>query len=373
MCNRSIFIILLWVWFSSASCTQRTRPDDPVSRPANTNQSPDRFKIENPKQFPTCPVEQRELADEVEVNGVVAPDVNRTVHITSMSGGRVVEIRTRLGDEVKEGQVLLVVNSQDLASANSDYRKFSADEVLLKRALERTQLLYEHGAAALKDLQQAQDAGLKAGLDRASAAQRIRLLGGDPEHLSSVLEIKAPMSGTVVEQNTTSGEGIKSLDSSPNLFTVADLSRVWVLCDVYENFLSRVRLGDHTEIRFNAYPDKVFSGRISNISRILDPATRTVKVRVELDNSQGWLRPGMFAVAKLKSREKRRVLVIPLSAVMRLHDKDWAFVREDDFHFRRVEIKSDSSLPQGYTVVSGLNSNDIVIANALQFASFVEK
>ena len=158
-------------------------------------------------------------------------------------------------------------------------------------------MLYSHGALAEKDLQQAEDTEEKAKVDVQNTEQRVRLLGGDPAHPSSIIELRAPVSGTIVEQNVAGFEGIKSLDNSPNLFTIADLSQVWVLCDVYENDLGEVRLGDSAEIRLNAYPDKTYQGTVADISRVLDPTMRSAKVRIVLPNPDGALRPGMFAVA----------------------------------------------------------------------------
>ena len=188
----------------------------------------------------------------------------------------------RLGDYVKKGQVLLSIHSADLAGAFSDYQKAAADERLAKTGLDRAQLLYSHGALAEKDLQQAQDTEEKAQVDVQNADQHVRILGGDPAHPGSLIELRAPVSGTIVEQNISGFEGIKSLDNSPNLFTIADLSQVWVLCDVYENDLGDVHLGDAAEIRLNAYPDKTYHGKVADISRVLDPNTRSAKVRIVL-------------------------------------------------------------------------------------------
>ena len=191
---------------------------------------------------------------------MVAPDVSRNVPVVSLTGGRVVEVRARLGDEVQKGQLLLTVTSPDMSGAISDYQKFQADENLARTQLERSQILYSHGAVAQKDLQVAEDAYAKARVDTRTAAQRIEILGGDLNHLVPLVEIRAPVSGTIIEQNVTNAAGVKSLDNSPNLFTIADLSHVWVLCDVYENNLSQVHLGDKASVQLNAYPDRRLEG-----------------------------------------------------------------------------------------------------------------
>ena len=152
------------------------------------------------------------------------------------------------------------MTSPDMSQAISDYQKFRADAALAKTQLDRAQLLYSHGASAQKDLEVAEDAYNKANIDTQTAEEHIRLLGGDPQHLSPLIEIHAPVSGTIIEQNVTSAAGVKSLDNSPNLFTIADLSNVWIICDVYENDLARVHLGDRAEIELNAYPNRRLAG-----------------------------------------------------------------------------------------------------------------
>src|SRR5205085_759208 len=143
-----------------------------------------------------------------------------------------------------------------------------------------------------------------------------------------------------------------------------DLSHVWVLCDIYENNLAQVRLGDSARVQLNAYPDRPLSGRISNISRVLDPATRTAKVRLDLDNRAGLLRPGMFATVTFYSQARQQREVIPASAVLRLHDKDWVFRSDGEKRFRRVQIRAGASLSGGYQeVISGLSPGDRVVAN----------
>ncbi len=358
----------------STSCSRESNANAPKS-PVKIEAAPDpnSVDVDHPEQFALATVEQRRSFDELRVNGVVTPDVSRTVPVLSLSGGRVVDIRARLGDDVKKDQVLLLINSTDVAMAFSDYQKFQADELLARRQLERSQLLYSKGAIAQKDLEAAQDAEDKAKVDLATAAQRIRILGADINHPSPIIAVRAPISGTIVEQNVTGGTGVRSLDNSPNLFTIADLSRVWVLCDVYENNLAQVRLGDFAEVRLNAYPDRPFRGRVSNISRVLDPTTRTAKVRLELDNPGRLMRTGMFATATFRSQTGRLRPVVPATAVIRLHDRDWVFRPEGGRRFRRTEIQAGPVTSDGLQeVLGGLSPGDKVVANALQFSSAAE-
>ena len=342
-----------------------------TSRPPITL-DPDVFEAERPDLFKTAKAELRALPTTVTANGAVSPDVNRTIHVTSLGSGRVVDLKAKLGDTVDKGQTLLVISSPDLAGAFSDYEKAKADEQLSRRALERAQMLYDRGAMAAKDLEVAQDTEDKAKVDLSTADHRVRILGADPNHPSSLIELKAPVSGTIVEQNVAGAEGIKSLDNTPNLFTIANLSEVWVVCDVFENDLGEVQVGDSADIRLNAFPDRLYKGRIADISRVLDTNTRSAKVRIVLPNPDGTLRPGMFAVATFHSRKLTDRIVVPTTAVMRLHDKDWVFQKIGANRFRKVAIEAEGLAPDGMQQIrTGVKAGDQVVTNALEFSTEV--
>jgi len=333
---------------------------------------PDVYEAERPDLFKTAKAELHPLPTTVTANGVVSPDVNRTIHVTSLGSGRVVELKVRLGDAVEKGQTLLVISSPDLAGAFSDYEKAKADEQLSRKALERAQMLYDRGAIATKDLEVAQDTEDKAKVDLNTADHRVRILGADPNHPSALIELKAPVSGTIVEQNVAGAEGIKSLDNTPNLFTIANLSEVWVVCDVFENDLGEVHIGDSADIHLNAFPDRIYKGKITDISRVLDPSTRAAKVRIVLPNPDGTIRSGMFAVATFRSRKLADHVVVPATSIMRLHDKDWIFQKIGANRFRKIVVQADGLAPDGMQEIrSGVKPGDEVVTNALEFSTEV--
>ena len=342
-----------------------------AAKPAVTL-DPDVFETDHPELFKTAKAESRALPTQITANGTVTPDVSRTIHVTSLGSGRVVDLKVKLGDTVSKGQTLLVISSPDLSAAFSDYQKAKADEVLTHKALDRAQMLYDRGAIAAKDLEAAQGAEEKAKVDVDTAEHRVSILGGDPARPSPLLELKAPVPGTIVEQNVAGAEGVKSLDNTPNLFTIANLSEVWVICDVFENDLGEVRVGDSAEIRLNAFPDRVFHGKVSDISRVLDPNTRSAKVRIVLGNADGSLRPGMFAMATFRSKKLTDRVVVPATAIMRLHDKDWIFRKEGDKRFRKVAIDADGLAPDGTQQIrQGVKAGDELVTNALEFSTEV--
>jgi len=353
-------------------CSRQASPD-PSQVKVEKAPDPSIIEVEHPERFPVVTVEQRPSADEMLVNGVVAPDVNRSVPVLSLAGGRVAEIRAKLGDDVRKGQVLLEINSPDVSAAFSDYQKFRTDYALAHKQLERAQLLYAKGAIAQKDLETAEDGEQKAKVDMETAAQHVRVLGADLDHPSPIVPVPAPISGTIVEQNITGGTGVRSMDNSPNLFVIADLSRVWMLCDVYENRLPGVHLGDFAEVRLTAYPERKLQARVVNIGRVLDPNTRTAKVRLELENPDRLLSVGMFATAVFRSKKEQMRALVPASAILRLHDRDWVFRPEGGNRFRRTEIQAGATTRDGMRqVLAGLAGGDKVVVNALQFAGAAE-
>ncbi|GAC1648773.1 MAG: efflux RND transporter periplasmic adaptor subunit [Gemmatimonadaceae bacterium] len=330
--------------------------------------------VPHPERFALVSVSKVEIADRLAVTGSVSPDVNRTVPVNALGGGRVLAVKAKLGDDVRKGQTLLVISSPDAGSAVADYQKFRADEALARRQLERSQQLFAHGVVARKDLEIAEATYQKAKVDFSTATERLRMLGGDPSHPTPYIELKAPISGTIVEQNVTASSGVKSPDNAPNLFTIADLSRVWVLCDVYENDLPSVRTGQLAEVRLNAIPEKVFHGVVGPISKVLDPNTRTAKVRIELDNRAGIMRQGMFATVTLVASVRREQMVLPASALLRLHDADWVFVKGDNNRFRRVRVRTGPMTADSVQeIVSGVSTGEKVVRNALEFGRSIEQ
>jgi membrane fusion protein, heavy metal efflux system len=227
-------------------------------------------------------------------------------------------------------------------------------------------VLYERGAIAQKDLEVAQDIEDKALVDLDTTAERLHLFGVDPKNPpTGIVDVVAPVSGTITEQNVTNAAGIRSLDATPNLFTISDLSRVWVICDVYENDLPNVHIGDSADIRLNAYPTRMLTGRVSNILPILDPSIRTAKVRIEMQNP-GFMRLGMFVAATFHAQSMEKFAVIPASAVLHMHDRDWVYMPAPGKKFRRVEVVSGDALSGDRQAMrSGIQPGQQVVSNAL--------
>jgi len=367
--HKSILLVSVFAGLAvMAGCTRHNDPgaEAPPSPNVVLAAEPSLFGVDHPEQFPLATATERPAFSELIVTGTVAPDIARNVPVVSLASGRVVGIHARLGDTVEKGQLLFTVRSDDVSSAFSDYRKAVADEVLARAQFERSKDLYEHGAMALNDLQVAQDAEDKAKVDVETTSEHVRLLGNDPDKPAHLVDVVAPVSGVITDQQVTNAAGVQAFNM-PAPFTISDLSYVWVVCDVYENDLSGVRNGDTAEITLNAYPDRVFKGRVSNIGAILDPSIRTAKVRIEVQNP-GMMRLGMFAKATFHGQKKEMHTIVPASAVLHMHDRDFVFVPTADKKFRRVEVVSGDLLPANLTlqeIKSGLQPGQQVVTNAL--------
>jgi membrane fusion protein, heavy metal efflux system len=334
------------------------------------------FQVDRPERFPLVTATGVAAAPTLTATGVVSPDVSRAVPVVSLGSGRVVDLRVRLGDVVQKGQLLMRIHSADAAAATADHRKAQADEALARAQLERAQAMFERGAIAKKDHEVAVDAEAKAAVDVENTAERLRVLGLNPAAPvnGGIIDVAAPASGVITEQNVTPASGVKTLDNSPNLLTISDLSRVWILCDVYENDVSKVRVGDTSDIRVTAYPDVRLTGRVDNISAVLDPNLRTAKVRIEVANP-GVLRVGMFVTAIFRGQPTGVRAAVPATAILHLHDREWVYVPTGDRgRFQRKEIVSGPMRPGNVQeVTSGVQPGERVVMNALVLQNAVEQ
>ena len=353
-----------------------TKADPKAEAPPPAVVQPDldanNFKVDHPEQFPLVAAIEYKAPPALNVTGVVQPDIARAVPVISLAAGRVVEVKARLGDVVKKGQLLLRVQSNDVSGAYQMYRKAVNDELLARQQLQRAQMLYEKGATAKSALEQAEDVAQNAKADLDAATEQLRLLGINKDHPSGIVDVTAPISGVITDQQVTNAGGVQGL-SGPNPFTISDLSYVWIICDVYENDLDAVHIDEYADIRPNAYPNRILKGRIDNILPILDPNIRTAKVRIEVPNP-GMMRVGMFVTATFYGKQAERYAAVPATAILHLHDREWVYAPIGGGHFKRLEVVTGNMLPGNLQeVVSGIKPGDQVIANALMFQSTVEQ
>jgi cobalt-zinc-cadmium efflux system membrane fusion protein len=362
-----------------AGCEKRVTAQDkaeagtgPVAVTVEPDLDANNFKVDHPERFPLVTAGEHIAAPELNVTGVVNPDVSRQVPVPSLATGRIVEIDARLGDEVKKGQLLFKVRSADMANAFSNYRQAVKNEELSKIQLNRANTLFEHGAIPKSGQEVAQNAEDDNLVVLETAKEQLGLLGADPDHPTGIVQVFAPVSGTITDQQITDQSGVQAL-TPPNPFTITDLSQVWIVCDVWENDMAQVHIGEFADIHLVAYPNRVLKGRISNILPVIDPNIRTAKVRLQVENP-GLMRIGMFVTATFHGETLQKHATVPATAILHLHDREWVYAPLGNGHFRRQEVAAGDMLPGNMQeVVRGLNSGAQVIANALVFQSTVEQ
>jgi cobalt-zinc-cadmium efflux system membrane fusion protein len=365
----------LAAWLALAGCKSKFDPSSGAASPAQVVETGNAgvVTVDHPEQYPTVAANRLDEPEKLDVTGSVFPDVSREIPVISMANGRVVDIRARLDDNVKKGQLLFSVQSPDISGAFDTYVKAVADEQLANKAYLRAQDLYQHGAISQAMLEQAEDTEKDAKADLVAAEEQLKIFGVDKEHPSPIVKVYAPTSGVIVSQNITeaAATGV-SLSGTATAFTIADLSSVWIICDVYENDLPKVTVGQQAQIKLTAYPDRILTGRVSDIGPVLDPTIRTAKVRLEVANP-GILRLGMFVTTTLMSRTTVTHASVPASAILHLHDREWVFVPAGQGQFKRVEVTGGSMLPGGeQEILSGITPGQQVVKDVLNLQATVE-
>ncbi len=372
-------VLLFGLALSNASCDRKvaaasTRPNDTGPHPpvVETDLDSGSFEVDRPEQFCIVRAGEHDTVPELNGTGIISPDVSRQVPVISTVTGRVVDIRARLGDTVKKGQLLFSVRSSDVSGAFSEYQKNVKNEQLAKTQLDRAQLLFDHGAIPKSSLDIAQTTDDNAKVDVETAAEHLRLLGSDLAHPTGIVNIYAPVSGVITDQQITNSSSVQAF-GSPNPLTISNLSLVWIVCDVYENDLQQVHRGEYADICLSAYPGRVLKGWISQIGAILDPTLHTAKVRLEVENP-GYMRLGMFVTATFHGPQAEKRATVPSSAVLHLHDRDWVYAPTGNGRFQRVEVVSGNMLPGNMQeIVRGVRPGAQVVSNALVLQNTVEQ
>jgi len=300
--------------------------------------------------------------------GKVAYGEDRYSRISSPLQGRVVEVRAHLGDKVKAGDILLVVDSPDIAQAYSEYVKEDSDLQYAVRAYELAKDLYENKAMPLKDLKMAENELVKARAEFRRAKERLLSLRIpaeeldkplDKQKITSRFEMKSPLTGIVVERSVTPGQSVGG--DGQVLFTVADLDMLQVVADVYERDLALVKEGQYAKVMVEAYPGVGFPATVAAIGDVVDPTTRTIKLRAWVNNPEHKLKPEMFARLHLSVGETTPLLTIPREAVLESDGKQYVYVVEGPDQYVKREVTVAPISPEQVRVVEGLTSGQRIV------------
>jgi cobalt-zinc-cadmium efflux system membrane fusion protein len=319
-------------------------PEAPASRTAEPARSPSTERVALSAEalrttaIATVPVEQRPLTNEIRATAVIKPNENRLAHVSPPIPGRAIAVKAVLGDQVEPRQVLALLDSLELGEKKSAFLQAQTNLEVARRNYEREAGLFKQRISSEKDYLETKGEFERSDAAYRAAREALRLVGiadadidritwgGKGEALSH-FPILSPFHGTVIEQHIVVGELIRPEDK---VYAIADLRTLWILLDVYEKDLGRVAVGKDVEVRVDAYPEARFQGKIAYLSDVLDESTRTARARVEVDNADGRLRPGMFATAiiTLPGSAGRPVVVVPDAAIQRVRGQPTAFVEE---------------------------------------------
>jgi membrane fusion protein, heavy metal efflux system len=313
------------------------------------------------KGIQTVTVKSSAVPDYLVLPAHIEADPTRVVHVFPPAGGRIVEMKVRPSDHVEKGQLLALLDSNDLSRAVADYHKAKVDAEVKQQALTRAQDLLAHHAIAEKDYQQAQGDAKIAQAEMDATAQLIRVFGMDPDHASTELRVVAPRSGVVLDIGAASGEYSKSLDAPQPLCTIADISTVWALGDIYERDFAGLKMGEEAQVTLDAYPDQRWPGRVGVLSDAVDPITRTLHLRVVLANPGGRIKPAMFGSIRVLRSSSTGILV-PASAVIREGSEAHVFVSKGNGRFERRIVKLGRALDGSIEILSGINQGDSIVS-----------
>lgn len=298
----------------------------------------------------------------ITLSGLVAPDENKMAKVFPMVSGIVQDVRILLGDHVRKGQTLAVMRSSEMAGFTKDYVAASADLKSFRRELESTKELYKSGLASGKDLQHAQSDYDKALAENSRASS---VIGINKSNSKGYL-IASPIDGYIVEKNLTNAMQVRA-DNSQNLFTIADLSSVYVLANIYESDISSVQTGDQVKITTLSYPDKVFSGKIDKIYNMIDPENKVMQARVKIDNPGNLLKPQMFARVMIQAATGEQLPVINSRALIFDNDRYYVILRNARSGVRIQPVQIAKRIEDKVYIKHGLRAGDRVVASRQLF------
>jgi cobalt-zinc-cadmium efflux system membrane fusion protein len=302
-----------------------------------------------------------QMKDELALSGEVSFDDNKVVKVFPFTSGQVMEVKVSLGDKVSKGQTLAVLRSADVAGNYTDLTSTRADVAISKRQLEQAEYLYKNGISSERDYTEAKENYNKAVASNSKVQQQIAINGGGNTNASGTLVIKAPGDGYIVEKNITAGNFIRP-DNSSSLFTISNMKDVWIWANVFETDIAKVKKGYDARITTIAYPDKVFNGKVDEVSSVLDPDNKVMKVRIALQNTDMLLKPEMFTNVLITNKEASSSVAIPASAVIFDSSKNFVVVYNGKCNLQVREVNVIKTVDNITYIASGLKPGDKVIS-----------
>ncbi len=307
-------------------------------------------------------VQQGDRSTEMTLTGTIDPDEDKTVKLFPMVSGITKDVHVQLGDVVKKGQLLATMTSADIAGYTSAAASAEAELASARRAASVTEDLYKSGLASQRELEQS-----KADLQKAVAENNRSkaVLGLNPSRGNSY-EVKSPISGFITEKNVTNSMQVRT-DNAMNLFTVADLSTVWLMVNVYESDISKIHEGDAVQVTTLSYPDKVFQGKIDKIYNMLDPDNKVMRARVQISNTGYLLKPGMFANVRISAHSDVSLPVVNTRTLIFDNNQYYVIVVDGPSKVHLQPVKVERKVEDKAYISSGVKPGDRLIASRQVF------
>ena len=301
------------------------------------------------------------IDDEVKLSGEINFNDNNVVKVYPFSSGKLLEVKVSLGDKVSKGQVLAIVRSADVAGNYSDLSAANNDVSIAKRQAENAESLYKNGIASEREYTEAKENYQKALSASGKLQETIAINGGGHTSANGIYVITAPMNGYVVEKKASQGAFIRN-DNSDNLFTIGDISEVWVWANVYETDIAKVKEGYTAKVTTLAYPDSTFTGVVDKVNQILDPETKVMKVRIRIPNKGMQLKPEMFANIIVQNREGKKAVMVSSNSIVSDYGKNYVIIYHDKCNLELKEVGLLKTVGDKTYINSGLKSGDQLIS-----------
>src|SRR6201996_4540117 len=301
------------------------------------------------------------MKDELNLSGEVSSDDNNVIKVFPFSSGQVVAVKVSLGDKVSKGQTLAIMKSADVAGSYTDLSSTQSDVAVAKRQLDQAENLYKNGISSQRDLTEAQENYNKAMAANRKVKQLLSINGGGNTTENGMLIIKAPESGYIIEKNITAGSFIRQ-DNAGNMFTISNMKDVWIWANVFESDISKVKVGYTAKVTTIAYPGKVFTGKVNEVSSVLDPDNKLMKIKIALPNPDMLLKPEMFTTVVITNSEKTQSVAVPAKAIVFDSSKNYVIVYNSKCDLKVREVSVIKTVDDVTYIGSGLNPGDKVIS-----------
>ncbi|MGQ9573835.1 MAG: efflux RND transporter periplasmic adaptor subunit [Thermoguttaceae bacterium] len=372
MGKRALWGLVVWAWVFGIGC-QKDHPGasdfqdlagPQPAAPAGVVRLPD--SVQELVEIKVEPAKYRKCPTLLKAMGKILAPRPQTAIVSHAFPARVAEIRVEVGDWVKKGQELVILESKDVGEAKADFYKALASHELAKNNLAREERLLHEGVGVKKNFVAAEAEYKVAQANLEVAHKKLHILGftevevnqiAQTHQINPAITLCAPIEGKIVEIKAVRGAMV---DPATQLLTIIDPRSLWIEAELYEKDIAKIRIGQEVEIRVPAYPERVFHGRVGYIGDVVNPETRTITVRTELANDAQLLKPGMFADVDIVLDEGHRALVVPLAAILEEGDQKFVFVKQKD-HFVRREVRTGSVFQKCQQVTGGLVPGELVV------------